>query len=95
MMKTPVLGFNDTINSVVLDIESYFKEAENGPYLCMIKGQIGAGKTVFARNLIEELHNVPEFSEYLKNNRKQLPVFTSMVDAERELTYLAAWRPIL
>ena len=44
---------------MVEDITYYFSENSQSdwPYMAVIKGEIGSGKTTFARNLIDELQS--------------------------------------
>ena len=56
-------GFNDTLNRIIGDLTIYYSEDKNEdwqdwPYIAIIRGQIGSGKTAFARNLVDDLHQV-------------------------------------
>jgi len=64
------------------------------PYLAVVKGEVGSGKTAFAKHLIDELHQVSEFEAHIKSNN-QLPIFTSVVNPETQLHFLNAWKPII
>ena len=89
------IGFESIIEDLHQDLNDYFRKDKTGPYIAMIKGEIGSGKTALALNLIQEFRDSPgpKIAEYLEAN-KQLPIFTSMINAESELTYLNVWRPI-
>ena len=56
---------------------------------------MGSGKTAFLRHLFDELHEIEAFQEYMNGNKQKLPIFTSTINAETELQFLGAWRPIL
>lgn len=58
--KVQTKGFNDTLNSLVGEIASYYSEdcQQDYPLIAFIRGQIGSGKTAFARNMIDDLHQV-------------------------------------
>ena len=47
------------MNGIIADITEYYSESEDQqeePYLVVIKGIIGSGKTAFAHQLVNELH---------------------------------------
>ena len=55
---------------------------------------MGSGKTALVRHLFDELHENEAFKPYLNKISKKLPIFTSTINAETELSFLGAWRPI-
>ena len=59
--KTQTFGFEKTISMVVSDITDYFtqKEMYNCPFVSVIRGNIGSGKTELMRQLIGEFHKIP------------------------------------
>jgi Cdc6-like AAA superfamily ATPase len=94
--KIRTLGFGEMMEGMVAEIVDYYSEEsyENCPYLAVIKGEIGSGKTAFARQLIDELHSTNDFVPYLRHNKEKLPIFTSTVNAETQLHFLNIWKPI-
>ena len=57
-------GFKETLDSIVSDIVEYYTDEESRcetPYLAVIKGEVGSGKTVFGREVINKLRSVSEF----------------------------------
>lgn len=69
-------------------------EDPNQPFLAVIKGETGSGKSLFALNLLEELANSSDF-RMLGERQGKLPVYTSSLNAESELYFLNIWRPVL
>lgn len=54
-----LLGFNEMMYGLVSDITEYYSDEEGAqqyPYMAVIKGELGSGKTAFARCLIDNLH---------------------------------------
>ena len=56
-MKVKTNSFREILDSLTGDITDYFSEdnQRDWPYMAVIKGEIGSGKTTFARNLIDDL----------------------------------------
>lgn len=57
--KMRILGFNEMMYSLLSDITEYYSDREgtqDDAYLAVIKGELGSGKTAFARCLIDNLH---------------------------------------
>ena len=56
-VRTP--SFEAMLRDLTDDITEYYSEEpqRDFPYMAVIKGEIGSGKTVFARNLIDDLTN--------------------------------------
>ena len=56
-MKCKTNSFRDTLDGLVIDITEYFSEdnERDWPFMAVIKGEPGSGKTTFARNLIDDL----------------------------------------
>jgi hypothetical protein len=94
--KPRTLGFDSLIDSMHKDINEYFEDdGQYGPSITIVKGETGAGKTAFALNLIDKLKKEPgKFLSAHKEITNDLPVFTSMINAESELVYLNVWRPL-
>ena len=95
--KIHTLGFQEMRESLAADIAEYYSEdnEQNWPYLAVIKGEVGSGKTAFARNLIDDLHGAAEFGPYLRTHKNKLPIFASAVNNETHYHFLNAWKPIL
>ena len=95
--KIQTLGFQDMRESLAADIAEYYSDEneQNWPYLAVIKGEVGSGKTAFARNLIDDLHKADEFGPYLRANKNKLPIFASAVNPETQYHFLNAWKPIM
>ena len=83
-MKVRTTNFSEILSSLTSDITEYYGETmqDEWPYMAVIKGEIGSGKTTFARNLIDELQNSNDFAPYLRANKGKLPVFASAINAE-------------
>lgn len=62
--------------------------------MAVIKGEIGAGKTLFALNLIEDIQASRDF-RLLQEKQGKTPIYTSSLNAETELQFLNIWRPVL
>ena len=94
--KRRTVGFETTLKSITNDIIKYSgkQEGDLKPYVALLKGQIGSGKTVFMKHLFNDLQNAPVFKPYLDRNKDKLPVFTSQTNAETTLQFLNIWRPI-
>ena len=62
-IKVRTVSFKETLSGLVADITEYFEEdnQRDWPYMAVIKGEIGSGKTTFARNLIDDLEGANEF----------------------------------
>ena len=75
----------------------FFKETQPfDPHLITIKGEIGAGKTIFALRLLDEVQKDPIFTFYdMHKSDLPYPIMTSMINSESDLNYLNIWRPIL
>ena len=93
--ETVTIGFETTMDDVKRGLAQYYSQEEfRGPYVSIIKGAIGSGKTVFMKHLFAELKTVESFKPYLSQNREKLPIFTSNTNAETSLHFLNVWRPI-
>ena len=70
MNKPKTYGFDEILESMHADLNEYFEEEQNGPYIAFVKGEIGSGKTAFALNLIEMMENQPgeRLKEYIEVN---------------------------
>lgn len=66
----------------------------NQPFMAVIKGEIGSGKTLFALNLIEDIQASRDF-RLLQEKQGKTPIYTSSLNAESELQFLNIWRPVL
>lgn len=81
------------------EIKCFYDDSErvepDSPLLTIVKGPNGSGKTAFAKHLIENLHECPEFQGYINSHRGGMPIFTSSIDPETQLHYFGAWKPII
>ena len=79
------------------DIVRYFhKEQCERPLLIALNGELGSGKSLFARCLVDQLSNQDEFVELLNEKAGgKLPIFCSSLNAESQFAYLNIWRPVL
>ena len=60
IMIKPTIGFNETISVIQQLLIKYYTESEyKRPFLQVIKGKIGSGKTAFMRHLLNELTKIP------------------------------------
>ena len=82
---------------MIADIREYYTEDiyTESPYIGVLKGEVGSGKTAFAKHLIDDLNQISEFETYLLRNNGQLPIFSSVVNPETQLHFLNAWKPII
>ncbi len=60
--------------------------------MAAVKGEVGQGKTLFARTLIDELRSNNDFKQLMRHKNF---MFCSSLNAETQYSYLNAWRPIL
>ena len=76
-----------------IEIVDYFQlNNSHKPYLAAIKGEIGSGKTLFARCLIDELMVSDEFIDMMGGKTS---IFCSSLNSESQFQFLNIWRPIL
>lgn len=73
-----------------------FCEEDNGllPFLAVVKGEVGSGKTLFALNLIEEFTSQEDF-RLLQEKSGKVPIYSSSLNAESDLQFLNIWQPVL
>ena len=65
------VGFETTLKTITNDIVKY-SEPQKGdlkPYVALLKGQIGSGKTAFMKHLFDEMQELPVFKPYLDRNK--------------------------
>ena len=57
MTKRRTVGFETTLSSITKDIIAYSgkQEGDLKPYVALLKGQIGSGKTAFMKHLFNDL----------------------------------------
>lgn len=59
-------------------------------------GELGSGKTLFARCIIDSLRKKREFlRDDLMNDSNHKAILTSALNAESSMKFLNVWRPIL
>lgn len=89
------IGFETTLMTLADDITAYPENKKiRRPYVALVKGQIGSGKTALMKHLFRGLLGVNSFQPYLERHKKKLPIFTSWTNAETTLQFLNIWRPI-
>ena len=101
---TKTVGYEQLITEMREEIRQYFVEDQFNsiPYLAVVKGEVGQGKTAFARHFLSELHTVPGISDLIKESNdsqnltanEELPIFSSSVNSETQMHFMNAWRPI-
>ena len=90
-------SYLESIDNLKTQIRDYFRDIDSTKklsYLAAIRGEAGSGKTLFARNLIEQLvtpddeddEDLPSF----KNT-----IFCSSLNSESQYQFLNVWKPIL
>ena len=63
---TATVGFESLLEDMKNEVLLYFADSSNKePYIAVIQGEIGAGKTAFMRHLFQELKQSEQFSEYV------------------------------
>lgn len=95
--RKKTIGFETTLRGLINEITDYSSPNKKGllkPYVAVLKGQIGSGKTAFMKHLFNDMQNMPIFQPYLERNKGKLPIFTSNTNAETTLQFLNIWRPI-
>jgi hypothetical protein len=90
-------GVGEILQGVTHNMITFFKEPQPfDPHLLTIKGEIGAGKTIFALRLLDEVRKDHLYSFYdMHKGDLPYPIMTSMINSESDLNYLNIWRPIL
>ena len=82
------------------DIINYFQdEASEIPLLFAIQGELGSGKSLFARCLIENLSVEEKFVDLIPGlddeEEPRMPIFCSSLNSELQFEFLNIWRPIM
>jgi len=87
----------DLMPKLTDDIVDFFTKPEaKTPIFIAVKGEIGSGKSLFARRLIEELCSNSQFTMLFDEKfENKLPIFCGSVNSESQLYFLNNWRPIL
>lgn len=59
-LKSNVIGLQELIDRTVGDVTGYYYSQQRHlhPYVSVIKGKIGSGKTAFMKNVLAELEQV-------------------------------------
>lgn len=88
-----MVGCRELLEELILSLQDFFSKDAiiDQPFLAAIRGEIGSGKTYFARSLIEDLNKISDF----QNSDGKMPVFTSSLNADTQLQFLNIWQPIL
>lgn len=82
--KTDTIGFDQLLDQLSDEVTEYFISDYNhkAPYLAVIQGEMGSGKTAFMRHLLDKLKTKRDFEGYLDNNKHKLPIFASTISCE-------------
>lgn len=75
------------------DPESFVEGEVYSPYLAAITGEIGSGKTLFGRCILETLRKRKEFMRDCGSEQK--PILCSSLTSESQMRFLGIWRPII
>jgi tRNA A37 threonylcarbamoyladenosine biosynthesis protein TsaE len=82
----------DTIRDLSNEIIEYFQNPKKqNCYMAAIKGDLGSGKTLFARFLIDELAQNDDFLELMSPKN----IIVSSLNSETQYNFLNIWKPIL
>jgi len=98
-----VIGSDNVVDSVIEDLKCYVRDPTDIVQTLAIKGPPGSGKSLFARNLIEEVKRREAAifkldkkgegpAEYIKKSFHFLP---TTCNAEIAMLFMGPWRPIL
>lgn len=84
---TRTIGFETILKTLTDDVIHYTgpQEGCRKPYLALLKGQIGSGKTALMKHLFRDLKSVNLFQPYLERNKRKLPIFSSQTNPETML----------
>ena len=90
------IGFEGIIQEEKFKLQEYFtnEQESSKPYITMVMGEVGSGKTSYMRHLISELKSVQPFEQYYESNKNRLPIFCASINAESALHFMNAWRSI-
>ena len=88
------MGRENLLHRVCEELIEFFEDtSQQTPYMLAIIGEIGSGKTLFARCIIETLKKRKDF---LRNNYlDSKPILTSSLNSESQMKFLNIWRPVL
>ena len=94
------LGRNETILNVIQDIADYIQEFENCEtvWVLAIKGEMGSGKSLFARKLILEVGEQEKTifrSVNLQYPKLHFEYLVCNNDCEKNCQFIGVWRPFL
>jgi len=85
------VGRDALAKKVSEDLIEYFEEPHT-PQIIAITGELGSGKTLFARNLIDRLR---KRKDILRDSIGNELILTSALNAESQMKFLNIWRPVL
>jgi len=93
--KNKPVAIDQTLFDLTEKLLEYCRNDDpNQPFMAVVKGEVGSGKTLFALSLLDELNNSSDF-RMLGERQGKAPLFTSSLNAETELQFLNIWRPVL
>lgn len=84
------IGREALVTRVAEEVLDYFEQPES-PYILAVLGEVGSGKTLFGRVLIEKIKKRKD----LLWDCDQHMVLTSALNAESQMKFLNIWRPPL
>lgn len=87
----------DLLPNLTEDIVDFFSQAKpKSPFLVALKGEIGSGKSLFARRLIEDLSNNKSFiTLFDEKYENKTPIFCSSLNSDTQFNFFNGWRPVL
>jgi hypothetical protein len=92
------IGRETLVSKVFEDLQEFFEdqpEERRLPYLLGISGEIGSGKTLFARCLLEKFRKRKDLLKDASMGTEAQLILTSSLNAESEKKFLNIWRPVL
>jgi len=94
-----MLGCDTKLRNLSKSVIQYFNEdyvSLNKSFFVSIRGEIGAGKTMFGRSIIHLLtKNKRDFKYFKKDASGPIPIFFSSLDSESAYNFLNIWQPVL
>lgn len=90
------------VHSVIDDLMDFMEdlnenESDVRPYMVAVMGEMGSGKTLFAKCLLDSLKRKRDFmrDDSIAGHGDYKPIYASALNAESQMKFLAAWRPIV
>ena len=91
------VGREGLLNRALDDLLDYFDSDSRQvrPFFLVVSGEAGSGKTLFARCLVDALRKKKDFLRDAQLGPDFRPILTSALNAESQMRFLNAWRPVL